>query len=114
MRHALAVLALSGTIALPFAAGASSHAEAPAIADDPALDNTDLWAWQDTPTTMTILAAYDGLSLPGGGPIYKKWVPYPQAVYEHPTSIPTETASRTSPISSASRTWTTAHRQRCA
>jgi hypothetical protein len=42
----LSVLLVLG--ALPTPARASGHREAPAIADDPAADNTDLHAWVDT------------------------------------------------------------------
>jgi hypothetical protein len=51
-------------------ASASSHREAPAIADDPSADNTDVWAWV-TPTThanLNIVAAWVPLEEPSGGP----------------------------------------------
>jgi hypothetical protein len=54
-------------------ASASSHTEAPAIARDRAADNTDVYAWRcdssGTPS-MCIVANYDGLQLPEGGPNY--------------------------------------------
>jgi hypothetical protein len=51
---------------------ASSHREAPLIADDPLADNTDLYAFRspDNPNTVTIIANYVPLQLPHGGPNY--------------------------------------------
>ena len=51
---------------------ASSHREAPLIADDPLADNTDLYAFRspDDPTTVTIIADYIPFELPQGGPNY--------------------------------------------
>jgi hypothetical protein len=48
----------------------SSHREAPAISNDPAADNTDLYAFvsPDKPTTVTIIANYLPLEEPAGGP----------------------------------------------
>ena len=44
----------------PPGASASSHREAPLIADDPAADNTDVYAFvsPDRPDTVTIIANY--------------------------------------------------------
>ena len=55
-----------------FIANASSHREAPLIADDPLADNTDLYAFRspDDPNTITIIANYIPLQLPHGGPNY--------------------------------------------
>ena len=49
---------------------ASSHREAPLIANDPLADNTDLYAFvsPDEPGTVTIIAAYVPMQLPHGGP----------------------------------------------
>jgi hypothetical protein len=49
---------------------ASSHREAPMIADDPLADNTDLYAFRspDDTSTVTIIANYIPLQLPQGGP----------------------------------------------
>ncbi len=49
---------------------ASSHREAPVIAQDPAADNTDLWAWvkPGTHDKLYIVAAYNPLEEPSGGP----------------------------------------------
>jgi hypothetical protein len=51
---------------------ASSHREAPMIANDPLADNTDLYAFRspDDTTTVTIIANYVPLQLPSGGPNY--------------------------------------------
>jgi hypothetical protein len=55
---------------------ASSHREAPSIANDPAADNTDLYAWtcdQDGEKSLCIVANYIPLELPEGGPNYNKF-----------------------------------------
>ena len=51
---------------------ASSHREAPLIANDPLADNTDLYAFRspDDTTMITIIANYVPLQLPQGGPNY--------------------------------------------
>lgn len=51
---------------------ASSHREAPLIADDPLADNVDLYAFRspDDTNTVTIIATYVPLQLPHGGPNY--------------------------------------------
>jgi hypothetical protein len=51
---------------------ASSHREAPLIANDPLADNTDLYAFRspDDTTKVTIVANYVPLQLPQGGPNY--------------------------------------------
>jgi hypothetical protein len=51
---------------------ASSHREAPMIANDPLADNTDLYVFRspDNPNTVTLIANYIGLELPQGGPNY--------------------------------------------
>lgn len=53
-------------------ATASSHREAPLIANDPLADNTDLYAFRspDDPNTITIIANYIPGELPFGGPNY--------------------------------------------
>ena len=53
-------------------AGASSHREAPLIADDPTADNTDLYAYvaPDAPSSVTFLSNWYGFQEPGGGPNY--------------------------------------------
>lgn len=56
----------------PQALLASSHREAPMIANDPLADNTDLYAFRspDDPNTVTIIANYIPAELPYGGPNY--------------------------------------------
>ncbi|MEM1324898.1 MAG: DUF4331 domain-containing protein [Bacteroidota bacterium] len=51
---------------------ASSHREAPLIANDPLADNTDLYAFRspDDPSMITIIANYIPGQLPFGGPNY--------------------------------------------
>ena len=51
---------------------ASSHREAPMIANDPLADNTDVYAFKspDNPEMITIIACYVPLQLPHGGPNY--------------------------------------------
>lgn len=51
---------------------ASSHREAPLIANDPLADNTDLYVFRspDDTTKVTIIANYVPLQLPQGGPNY--------------------------------------------
>lgn len=58
--------------ALPGISLASSHREAPLIANDPLADNTDLYAFRspDDPNTITIIANYIPAELPYGGPNY--------------------------------------------
>ena len=51
---------------------ASSHREAPMIANDPLADNTDVYAFRspDNPNKITIIANYVPFQLPDGGPNY--------------------------------------------
>lgn len=51
---------------------ASSHREAPLIADDPLADNTDVYAFRspDNPNMITLIASYVPLQMPQGGPNY--------------------------------------------
>lgn len=61
-------------LVLWFAGGvmASSHREAPLIANDPLADNTDLYAFRspDAPGTITLIANYIPAELAHGGPNY--------------------------------------------
>jgi hypothetical protein len=61
----------------PSGAKASSHREAPLIADDPAADNTDLYAFvsPDRPDTVTIVANFVPFEDPAGGPNYYRFDP---------------------------------------
>ncbi len=60
------------TTVFPFGALASSHREAPLIANDPLADNTDLYAFRspDEPNKITIIANYVPGQLPQAGPNY--------------------------------------------
>ncbi len=49
---------------------ASSHREAPLIADDPLADNTDLYAFRSAGNTVTLIACYVPGQLAQGGPNY--------------------------------------------
>lgn len=51
---------------------ASSHREAPLIANDPLADNTDVYAFRspDNPNKVTLIACYIPMQLPHGGPNY--------------------------------------------
>ncbi len=59
-------------LALVQSALASSHREAPLIADDPLADNVDVYAFRspDRPNTVTLIATYVPFQLPQGGPNY--------------------------------------------
>ncbi len=66
-----AIAALS-VIATTSGAWASSHREAPMIAEDPAADNTDLYAWVEG-SNLVIMANYIPLEEPAGGPNFHKF-----------------------------------------
>src|SRR5262245_56824964 len=70
MSAALVAAAVSGFTTV---ASASSHREAPAIADDPAADNTDVYAWVDNAGNLVVVANYIGLELPEGAPNWAKF-----------------------------------------
>jgi hypothetical protein len=80
-----------GLLSIASVANASSHREAPAIAYDPAADNTDVWAW--APTThdkLIIVASYIPLEEPSGAPNYHKFsddVLYEIHIAKGPTSL---------------------------
>ena len=73
---AVAAAAFVGAVG-PQGAAASSHREAPLISDDPAADNTDLYAFvsPDRPDTVTIIANYIPFEDPAGGPNYYRFDP---------------------------------------
>jgi hypothetical protein len=78
-----AALAAAGTVLLAALlanagagpAAASSHREAPLIAADPAVDNTDVYAFvsPDQPDSVTFVANWFGLQEPNGGPTFYPW-----------------------------------------
>ena len=59
----------------PFAAGASSHREAPLIAGDPRADNTDVYAFvaPNAPNAVTLIANWIPFEEPNGGPNFYPW-----------------------------------------
>ena len=69
IKNILAALLLLATFGQALA---SSHREAPLIADDPLADNVDVYAFRspDRPNTVTLIATYVPLQLPQGGPNY--------------------------------------------
>ena len=72
----MSALGLFAALSAANLAHASSHREAPAISNDPAADNTDLYAWkcdQDGTAALCIVANYNPLELPEGGPNYHKF-----------------------------------------
>src|SRR3954453_9674385 len=77
---ALASLAVVAAVVrgpAPEGAAASSHREAPLIADDPTADNTDLYAFRspDKPDTLTILSNVIPGEDPAAGPNYYTFSP---------------------------------------
>ncbi len=59
---------------IPVTAMASSHREAPAIANDPAADNTDLYAWiNPAGDRLVIVANWIPLEEPAGGPNFHRF-----------------------------------------
>ena len=66
----------------PDSGTASSHREAPLIAEDPSADNTDLYAFRspDRPSTVTIVANWIPGEDPAAGPNY--WTFSPSAKYK--------------------------------
>ncbi|HEV8687608.1 MAG TPA: DUF4331 domain-containing protein [Gaiellaceae bacterium] len=67
----------------PEASVASSHREAPAIADDPTADNTDLYAFRspDSPDTITIISNVIPGEDPAAGPNWYRFAAWPTARY---------------------------------
>ena len=59
----------------PTVASASSHREAPLIAEDPPVDNTDTYAFvsPDKPDTVTLIANWYPFQEPNGGPNFYPW-----------------------------------------
>ncbi len=60
---------------LPSVAGASSHREAPLIAADPAVDNTDVYAFSspEDPDNVVLIANWIPFEEPNGGPNFYPW-----------------------------------------
>ena len=72
---AAAIVAAVTRGAGPQAGVASSHREAPLISEDPAADNTDVYAFvsPDRPNSVTIVANYIPLEEPAGGPNFNSF-----------------------------------------
>src|SRR5215471_21759796 len=66
------LLALFAGRLAPTSSNASSHREAPLISEDPAADNTDLYAFRspDKPNTFTIVSNWVPGEDPAAGPNY--------------------------------------------
>src|SRR5688572_2378259 len=88
MKRGVRLLAAAGLMAVaattgvlvgfgPSSGTASSHREAPLIADDPAADNTDVYAFvsPDKASTVTLIANYIPFEDPAGGPNFFKFDP---------------------------------------
>ncbi|MEW5847292.1 MAG: DUF4331 domain-containing protein [Myxococcota bacterium] len=97
MKKLLMASVAASSALIASSAFASSHREAPAIADDPAADNTDLWAWVDrtqTPAKVYIIASYNPMEEPSGGPNWHRFsddVRYEIHVARGGTSLEDET-----------------------
>src|SRR5262245_45879760 len=67
---AVAAVALGVSALGPSAGNASSHREAPTVAAEPKLDNTDVYAFvsPDNPNTVTLIANWIPFEEPNGGP----------------------------------------------
>ena len=73
----LAAVAAAVVGSAPSAGTASSHREAPLIAEDPSADNTDLYAFRspDKPDTVTIISNWIPGEDPAAGPNYYTFSP---------------------------------------
>ena len=71
----ISTLAAAALIALPGAAQASSHREAPAIAEDQFADNTDVYSFisPTNPDRLVLVANYVPLLIPSSGPNFYKF-----------------------------------------
>ncbi len=80
-KRAMVVLTAAATVAGgaallgPGTSSASSHREAPYISTDPAVDNTDTYAFvsPDDANTVTLIANWAPFSEPAGGPNFFPW-----------------------------------------
>ena len=72
---ALAGLAALGLTLTPLVGQASSHREAPLIAEDPVADNTDVYAFvsPDDTSTVTLVANYIPFEQPASGPNFHRF-----------------------------------------
>ena len=80
-RRAMAIVTVGATLAsgsallAPGTSSASSHREAPYISNDPAVDNTDTYAFvsPDKKSTVTLIANWSPFQDPSGGPTFYPW-----------------------------------------
>ena len=80
-RRAVAMITIGATAAAgisllgPGTSSASSHREAPFAASDPAIDNTDVYAFTspDKPSSATLIANWTPFQEPAGGPNFYPW-----------------------------------------
>jgi Domain of unknown function (DUF4331) len=64
----------AGLFALaPLTGGASSHREAPLVAADPQIDNTDVYAFMSSDDKVAIVASWFPFQEPAGGPNFYTW-----------------------------------------
>jgi hypothetical protein len=70
-----AVIGLATTALAPRGSEASSHREAPLVAADPQVDNTDVYAFvsPDDPDTVTLISNWIPFQEPAGGPNFYAW-----------------------------------------
>ena len=80
---ALAVAAAGVAALAPLSSTASSHREAPLVAGDPLVDNTDTYAFvsPDAPDTVTLIANWIPFQEPSGGPNFYPWAEADEARY---------------------------------
>ncbi|MFO0549381.1 MAG: DUF4331 domain-containing protein [Polyangiaceae bacterium] len=77
----IALGALAAGLSIPTAAFASSHSEAPGVASDPEVDNTDVWAFVNSNNgDFVVVAGFNGL-WDHAAPNYKKFATE-GAIYE--------------------------------
>ncbi len=71
------VLVCASLLGAPIGANASSHREAPLIAGDPQVDNTDVYAFvsPDSPSNVTLIANWLPFEEPNGGPNFYPFAP---------------------------------------
>jgi hypothetical protein len=69
------LIAAAGLVAMPSTAEASSHREAPAIAEDQYADNTDVYTFisPDDPDRLVLVANYVPLLIPSSGPNFYRF-----------------------------------------
>ncbi|WP_460433982.1 DUF4331 domain-containing protein [Angustibacter speluncae] len=79
----LALAAAAVAALAPSSSTASSHREAPLVAGDPLVDNTDTYAFvsPDAPDTVTLIANWIPFQEPSGGPNFFPWAEGDEARY---------------------------------